>query len=117
MAYGGGGGGYGNSAIAQTITVTPGEVLTIFVGTGGQGSDLIDGANGTNTSIKFKNGNTVVALGGAGGTASSTTNTVGNAGGVRSDSLSAYGAGGTGGTVGGSNGQDGTNGYASITWG
>ena len=117
MAYGGAGGGYGNAAIAQTVAVTPGEVLTIFVGSAGQGSDLIDGANGTNTSIKFKSGNTIVASGGIGGKASSTATTVGSAGGVRSDALSTYGAGGTGGTVSGSIGQDGTGGYASITWG
>jgi hypothetical protein len=108
-------GGYGGTAgeakVTQTLTVTPGDRLTIIVGSAGQGSAALAGSVGTNSSIRVGN-NIIVANGGVGGLTSTDADTTGGASGFEG-----YGAGGAGGTGAGSAGSSGTDGYASITWG
>ena len=108
-------GGYGGTAgeakVTQTLSVTPGDRLTITVGSAGQGAAATVGSSGTNSSIR-NNDTLIVANGGASGLTSTDADTTGGASG-----FNGYGAGGAGGTGAGSAGSSGTDGYASITWG
>lgn len=108
-------GGYGGTAgeakVTQTLAVTPGDRLTIIVGSAGQGAAATVGSSGTNSSIR-NNDTLIVASGGTGGLKSTAADTTGGASGFEG-----YGAGGAGGTGAGSAGSSGTDGYASITWG
>jgi hypothetical protein len=108
-------GGYGGTAgeakVTQTLSVTPGDRLTIIVGSAGQGAAAKIGSDGNNSSIRA-GGNVIVATGGVGGLKSTDADTTGGASG-----FNGYGAGGAGGTGAGSAGSSGTDGYASITWG
>jgi hypothetical protein len=91
----GGGGGYINS----TLTVTPGETLTITIGGGGGGGTSHSGGNGGGgggySSISRSTTKLVIAAGGAGG---------GGGGGQNSF----WENGGAGGAGGGTSGSDGT---------
>ena len=103
---GGGGGGGGGLRWINNLTVTPGETLTIVVGSGGAGGTAAGGYSGSaggNTSI-LRGATVLVQAGGGGG---------GTWAGVAGNSAGVGGAGGTGtttgagpvsGTVGGANG-------------
>jgi len=66
--YGGGGGGGGQVITRNDITVTPGSLLRITVGSGGAaGSDYNPGGMGGSSSIKINNTTTHTAYGGRGG--------------------------------------------------
>lgn len=121
----GGGGGY----TTGTVSVTPGETLTVYVGGGGTGgsfnnggSDAGGGGGGGGYSSLYRGstplsiagggggggGARVATTGGAGGAAGGTTgvngSTVGNGGGGGGGTASAGGSGGTGGNNPGSAG-------------
>ena len=69
---GGGGGGYaatgGNGGIVTApLSVTPGQVLNLFVGGGGVGSGLGGGGGGGSTNIDAGTANQIIAGGGGGG--------------------------------------------------
>jgi hypothetical protein len=140
--WGGGGGGGGGAATAAgaagggagyvtaTLSVTPGEVLNVYVGGGGAGGSYNNGGNdagsgggGGGYSSLYRS-STILALaggggggggarqgtaGGAGGAGGGTTavagTTVGNGAGGGAGTASAGGTGGTGGNNGGSNGS------------
>lgn len=84
--YHGGGGGGGGTAIG-TLDVTPGESITIVVGTGGVGGQgnsakaggvpVTNAAAGTNTTLTFANGLVIVASGGQPGQAGDNNNRLG----------------------------------------
>lgn len=85
VAYGAGAGGGGGGAFSktQTITVTPGQVITITVGTGGSAgtTSATNGGNGGTSSV-LVGSTTYQALGGSGGAGrnSTTSNGVGAGG-------------------------------------
>lgn len=110
---GGGGGGYGQAGgrggvVTSTLTVTPGQVLALYVGGKGGGSAGGGGGGGGSTNIDAGTANQIIAGGGGGGA---------GGGGVGGN-----GNGGTGGNagngnhplggVGGSNGVGGAGGAA-----
>lgn len=106
---GGGGGGAGSLPITMPILVTPGETLTITVGSGGSGGigggNAIDGTNGANGDPSYiLRGATILATGGGG--------TRGTGNGTGSGGSGAGGQGGFNGftfeTTGGSGGADST---------
>lgn len=88
-----GGGGGGGAYQMQTYSVTPGQEITVTVGTGGTSS----GAAGGNSQISF-GATTLTANGGSGG---------GNATGGGQGSSGSGGSGGAGGTYSGGNGANG----------
>jgi hypothetical protein len=55
-AQGGGGGGAGQSVIKQVINVTPGSIINITIGSGGNGAD------GINTAIGESGGDTILSI-------------------------------------------------------
>ncbi len=113
LSGGGGGGGYTKVYKRATtgyrtgnaISVTPGDVCTIVVGSGGSGAARVDGTGikrgetGGASSITIK-GKVYQALGGSGGSGEGGAGGSGGGGGTRSRD---YGAG-----LGGSNGENGT---------
>lgn len=122
----GGSGGYGALVTQNTLSVTPGEVLTVSGGVSGTvGSNYTGtvsggtgGAGGTGTQILLKRGATTLmsANGGGGGSGAR----CGYTGGAENPYTYAGGPGansgtGTGGTV-TSGGGASSSGYASFTW-
>lgn len=119
----GGGGGYAKAVIA----VTPGETLTVDVGSGGADSGTVSsgGGNGGGYSAVRRGGTFLVQAGGGGGGGGSRGNNTGDGGaggagggssgiiGVAGEGTSAGGAGGPGTTAaGGAGGAAGTSGTA-----
>jgi len=123
----GGGGGY----LTETITVTPGEVLTTYVGGGGQGgtaggTGLPGAAGGGGGYTSLYRGSTMLAIaagGGGGGGGRSTNTTSGGAGGAGGGTTGVTGGvsggltGGGGGTptAGGAGGTGGNAGAAGTS--
>jgi hypothetical protein len=114
-----GGGGGGALAYTNNISTTPGETLTVTVGTGGPGG--ANGANGTaggESALQRSATYLVRAGGGGGGVATLSTPTCGGivlvgTGGAGGAGASAVGANGTGG--GGAGGYSGAGGAGSNT--
>tara|TARA_R110002049_G_scaffold302258_1_gene494990 strand:- start:67070 stop:70153 length:3084 start_codon:yes stop_codon:yes gene_type:complete len=82
----GGNGGGGGGFRSGILTVTPGDNISITIGTGGNGATNIsgnDGFNGTNTIITHSSG-TITANGGAGGVVGDTAGGPAAAGGTGS---------------------------------
>lgn len=112
-AVGSGGGGAGGQCVVGTLSGTPGDTLTIAIGTaaGGGGAGTANGTAGSDSTI---NSTTVVAKGGAGGLSKANGST-GGAGSATSgvgDTVYAGGSGanggaGTGGAGGGAGGSTG----------
>ena len=114
------GGGGGGALAYGTIAVTPGESLTVTVGTGGAGGTG-EGSGGTGGTTTISRGATVLlsggggfggqnrAAGGAGGTSGGTARTGGGSGGSGGGFASASGASGGGG-AGGYSGNGGAGG-------
>ena len=130
-AGGGGGGGYGaaggGGGFAQaTITVTPGESLTVYVGGGGGGGTYItygQGGGGGGYSAVTRSSTYLIQAGGGGGGGGATSGAApGGAGGGSSgiagtNNYSGYGNGGGGGTssAGGAGGSSAySSGYAVV---
>ncbi|MGB4967320.1 MAG: hypothetical protein WBO35_03915 [Candidatus Saccharimonadales bacterium] len=102
-----GGAGAGGGYVTETITVTPGEVLTIYVGGGGNGgaynsggSDAGGGGAGGGYSSLYRSA-TALAIaaggGGGGGARNATIGAAGGAGGGTSGIIGATVSGGAGG--------------------
>ena len=124
IIYDGGNGGGGGGFRGGVISVTPGSVITITVGTGGTGgaNSGNNGTNGGNTIVSHANG-TITANGGTGGTAVSASGAAGGGGsfagtvtsqiantggnGGAGDNDEGGGGGGAAGDVAGSNGGNG----------
>ena len=108
---GGGGGGGSGGVVISTISVTPGETITITVGSGGAGSPFVGrdaGAAGSEgpgqpggTSSIVYNSNSISATGGQGGTQAYGAYSAYGQGGLN-------GFGGDGGQPGGAPGNNGT---------
>lgn len=107
---GGGGAGMGGSAggsgavVTSTLSVNPGEIITVVVGGGGGGGgDQIEtrggGGGGGSSSVNAGTPNQMIAGGGGGGANSSQTKG-GDAGGVSGIGGNGQGNGGTGGSNG-----------------
>lgn len=90
--HGAANGGSGGFYSGQTVSVNPGEVYTIVVGSGGAGSGSSTGSTGGNSSLKLGATNIFTATGGTGGA------------GVVGDNVPAFG--GTGGSPAGVNGSN-----------
>ncbi|MCH6199884.1 T9SS type A sorting domain-containing protein [Aquiflexum sp. LQ15W] len=115
VGAGGGGGAYTKSI----LTVTPGQILNISIGTGGTaGSSTVDGGSGGDSRVSFNSSDLVRAKGGIGGQSRTSGNSTpkGGAGGrideSIGDTITAGGNGlngsGTGGSTGaGGNGANG----------
>jgi hypothetical protein len=130
---GGGGGGGGTSSgggvgggagyVTATLTVTPGEVLNVYVGGGGGGGGTISsaggGGGGGGFSSLYRSSTPLVIAsggggGGGGGTSTGNTGAAGGAGGgtsgiAGSNGSVAHGGGGGTQTTGGSGGTGGNN--------
>lgn len=116
---GGGGGGYGSSSSASgsgngggggytsyktTVSVVPGQTITVIVGTGGIGN----GADGSESYVTINGVKHVSALGGLSGTSSSISKSNGGSGGGAGGHnayIETSGAGAAGGTNGGNGGN------------
>ncbi|MCW3641764.1 phage tail protein [Burkholderia cenocepacia] len=86
VGAGGGGGGYGQQVIRQLVSLVPGSVLTITIGSGGAGAAQAGGAggNGTaggNTTVAGLPSGTLTLAGGGFGFGGATTSTTGSGGG------------------------------------
>jgi hypothetical protein len=96
-----GGNGAGGGFAQARIAVTPGETLTIYVGTGGTGSDTLrTGGGGGSWSGIFRS-TTALLLGGGGGGGGAGRSGNGGAGGPGGGTSGTTGSNGTGGQGGG----------------
>ena len=105
----GGGNGGGGAYLTETLAVTPGETLDLYVGGGGGGGSATSGsAGGGGGHTSIYRGSTLLALVGGGGGGGGATNSV--AGG-------AGGAAGNTGVAGGTSGAAGAGGGGSVSTG
>jgi hypothetical protein len=115
VSISGGGGGGGGLSYRNNISVTPGETLTVIVGSGGTSAIRSAGGNGGTSGLQRSGSYLVHATGGSGGSYTGTFNVFGAAG-QGGTSLNANysggngGIGGGGGTLGGGGG--GAGGYS-----
>jgi prepilin-type N-terminal cleavage/methylation domain-containing protein len=112
----GGGGGSGQACLNLPLTVSPGETLTITVGSGGSGGSGYYGTNGGNGGDTIISGSVsgllLRLLGGGGGYGGASA---GGGGGGYGGGYAAGGKGGDG--SGGTGGNGGAGGYASLCLG
>ena len=116
----GGSGGSGGRVAISNYAVTPGQVLTTFVGGGGGGGAGQSGRGGGSTSVSTNGSTIIVAGGGGGGGAGTLTGTLGGNGGSGGQSGGAGGNGTSGGAVlgnFGSGGRGGANGTGGLPGG
>ena len=112
VCIGGGGGGGGNNGVSGpgasgggggglaygTFTVTPGENLTVIVGSGGSaGTGSSNGSNGNLSTVRRGASQLLFAMGGNGGLSNSTNSSYRVGGGFGGTELDGGGAGGDGG--------------------
>lgn len=115
VCIGGGGGGGGNNGVSGpgasgggggglaygTFTVTPGENLTVRVGTGGSaGTNSSNAGNGNISDIRRNTTTLLYASGGTGGLSNSTNSSYRNGGGFAGTEVDGGGNGGDGGGAG-----------------
>jgi hypothetical protein len=134
VAGGGGGSGYagggGGGSLITTIDVTPGQIIPIIVGTGGNGTQTSSANDGGNTTVssytcyggKAPTGNpggsggVGYGYGGNGNKGDKADGINASYGGVGGTGENGYGKGGNGGQNGGYVGGNGQNGRVIIIW-
>ena len=94
---GGGGGGGGGCGYSQNVSVTPGEILYVRVGSGGSGGGHRNtGVNGGSSFIRRGSSSGTIIVAGYGGSAGSTYRSGGGSGGYVGNSGGSGGAGNNG---------------------
>ena len=105
---GAGGGGGGEIKYHIPVTVTPGQVINVTIGSSGNGGTVnTNGTSGGNTTFGNDTSIYIIAMGGNGGKVGNSS--LGGAGGKGGGVLGFFGAGGAGGSTSYGNGTMGTN--------